>query len=62
MRIYSIDTLFGDHLEYSLSDECWNENITVTDIEECYSLSEIKQIIDSEFYQMRDELYKEYGL
>lgn len=62
MRIYSIDTLFGDHLEYSLNDECWNENITVCDVEECYSKEEIKQVIDEEFPEYKEELYKEYGL
>ena len=62
MRIYSIDTLFGDHLEYSLSDECWNENITVIDIAECMSDDEIREVIDDEFSEFKDELYKEYGL
>ena len=67
LNIYSVDSLYGDHIEYVVASSWGNaclmvnptENITVTDIDECcVSKKVLKQIIDEELDEDEETLKK----
>ena len=71
MRIYSVDTLSGDHLYYTVANTSYEAmgnhgpNVTVVDIGECLSDKEIEEVVDNDLDEDEEtlnELRKEYGL
>ena len=71
MRLYSIDTLYGDHIGYTIANSETEamgnngENVTVIDVADVYSPREIQEIIDEELDESEDviqALLAEYEL
>ena len=67
MRVYTVDTLYGDHLYCCIGDPgSWSENIITADIADvCNDDEEIRDIIMNELDESEDvikELLHEYGL
>lgn len=69
MRIYSVDTLNGEHIEYVISNTAYfgnyGENVSISDIGDYLCDSDIRDIIDNEIEEDEETkqlLRKEYQL